>query len=263
LSQIHARDQRLKAVRFRRNFGQTPALAAGFDHARGDVIVAMDGDLQYHPEDIPKLLEKIDEGYDIASGWRAQRAETDPLIRRLLSLIANRLMARVSGLQIYDFGSTFKAYRREVIENIRLYGELHRFIPALASQVGATIVEVPVSLSPRTSGKSKYNLSRTFTVMLDLIGIKFLLSYARRPLKIFGSLGLLANAAGFLSLLVALAMKVAQGIGLVRNPLLLLAVLFVLVGVQLTSLGLIGEMIRRVYHAAQGKPIYVVREIVE
>jgi glycosyltransferase involved in cell wall biosynthesis len=222
----------------------------------------MDGDLQYHPEDIPKLLEKIDEGYDIASGWRAKRAETDPLIRRLPSLIANRLMAKVNGLPIHDFGSTFKAYRRDVLENIRLYGELHRFIPALASQVGATIVEVPVSLSPRTRGKSKYNLSRTFTVMLDLIGIKFLLTYFRRPLKIFGTWGLLAHAAGFLSLLVALAMKVAQGIGLVRNPLLLLAVLFVLVGVQLISLGLLGEMILRVYHEAQGKPIYVVQEFI-
>jgi len=259
---LYREDPNVHLLRLSRNFGQTAALAAGFDFARGEIIIAMDGDLHHDPRDIPRLLEKLREGYDIVSGWRKDRPE-DLLTRRLPSRIANWIMARLSGLPLRDFGSTFKAYRREVIKNIRLYGELHRFIPALASLVGARITEIPVRARPRYRGRSKYGLSRTIRVLLDFITIKFLLGYMTRPLHFFGPVGLLALGGGVLLGGYLAAKKLLLGISLLQQhgPLLLLSMLLVITGVQLISIGLIGEIIMRTYYESQRKPIYVIREV--
>src|SRR5208282_3645389 len=199
LSNLVETDAHLKVIRLRRNFGQTAALSAGFDEAKGEIVIAMDGDLQHAPEDIPDLLAKIDEGYDIASGWRKDRVD-NAITRKLPSRIANWLMARASGLELRDFGTTFKAYRAEVLKDINLYGELHRFIPALASFYGARIAEVPIRNTPRASGDSHYGLGRTFNVIFDILTIKFLLKYFTRPMHFFGRLGLAAFAVGFVIL---------------------------------------------------------------
>src|SRR3954471_8455261 len=198
LANLVETDGRLKVIRLRRNFGQTAALSAGFHEAKGEVVIAMDGDLQHAPEDIPALLQKIDEGYDIASGWRKNRI--DNAIRKIPSRIANRMMAKASGVDLRDFGTTFKAYRAEVLKDVNLYGELHRFIPALASFYGARIAEVPIRNTPRVAGDSHYGLGRTFNVMFDIMTVKFLLKYFTRPMHFFGRVGLLAFALGFLTL---------------------------------------------------------------
>ncbi len=259
---LYGEDPNVHLVRLSRNFGQTAALAAGFDFARGAIIIAMDGDLHHDPQDIPRLLEKLREGYDIVSGWRKDRPD-DFLTRRLPSRVANWIMARVSGVPLRDFGSTFKAYRREVIKSIRLYGELHRFIPALASLVGARIAEIPVRARPRYRGQSKYGLSRTIRVLLDFITIKFLLSYMTRPLHFFGPAGLLALMSGVLLGGYLTLKKLLYGISLLQRhgPLLLLSMLLIITGVQLISIGLIGEIIMRTYYESQRKPIYTIREI--
>jgi glycosyltransferase involved in cell wall biosynthesis len=259
---LHREDPTVHLVRLSRNFGQTAALAAGFDFARGAIIIAMDGDLHHDPQDIPRLLETLQQGYDIVSGWRKDRPD-DFLTRRLPSRIANWIMARLSGVPLRDFGSTFKAYRREIIKNIRLYGELHRFIPALASLVGARIAEIPVRARPRYRGQSKYGLSRTIRVLLDFITIKFLLSYMTRPLHFFGPVGLLALASGVLLGGYLTLKKFLYGISLLQRhgPLLLLSMLLIITGVQLISIGLIGEIIMRTYYESQRKPIYTIREI--
>ncbi len=259
---LHREDPTVHLVRLSRNFGQTAALAAGFDFARGAIIIAMDGDLHHDPQDIPRLLEKLQQGYDIVSGWRKDRPD-DFLTRRLPSRIANWIMARLSGVPLRDFGSTFKAYRREIIKNIRLYGELHRFIPALASLMGARIAEIPVRARPRYRGQSKYGLSRTIRVLLDFITIKFLLSYMTRPLHFFGPVGLLALASGVLLGGYLTLKKFLYGISLLQRhgPLLLLSMLLIITGVQLISIGLIGEIIMRTYYESQRKPIYTIREI--
>jgi glycosyltransferase involved in cell wall biosynthesis len=259
---LYGEDPNVHLVRLSRNFGQTAALAAGFDFARGAIIIAMDGDLHHDPQDIPRLLEKLQEGYDIVSGWRKDRPE-DFLTRRLPSRVANWIMARVSGVPLRDFGSTFKAYRRDVIKSIRLYGELHRFIPALASVVGARIAEIPVRARPRYRGQSKYGLSRTIRVLLDFITIKFLLSYMTRPLHFFGPAGLLALVSGVLLGGYLTLKKLLYGISLLQQhgPLLLLSMLLIITGVQLISIGLIGEIIMRTYYESQRKPIYTIREI--
>ncbi len=260
LADLQAGDPRVHALRLRRNFGQTAALAAGFDFAEGDVIVAMDGDLQHLPEDIPKLLAKMDEGYDIASGWRAQRVDSF-LLRRLPSLVANRLMAWLSGIPLRDFGSTFKAYRREVIQNTELYGQLHRFIPALASWQGVSIVEVPVANAPRRRGTSKYGLSRTFRVLFDLLTVKFLIHYLQRPLQFFGLWGLAFSGAGFLLLSAVTFWKFVQGASIYEYlGSLLLGMLLVIVGIQLVAVGLATEVSTRIYHTVHRRRIYVVRE---
>lgn len=261
LARLYEADENIRLVRLSKNFGQTAALAAGFDSAQGSVVIAMDGDLQYDPEDIPQLLEKIAEGYDIVSGWRKDRADNF-LTRRLPSLVANWLMGKLSGMPVKDFGSTFKAYRSEVIKNVRLYGELHRFIPALASVSGATIVEVPIKVRPRFKGQSKYGLSRTVRVLLDFVTIKFLLSYLTRPLQFFGKLGLTTLGAAALIDFYLLAKKILYGTHIldVHGPLLILSILLIITGVQLISLGLIGEIISRTYYESQGKRIYSIKE---
>jgi len=252
----------VRVVRFRRNFGQTAAFAAGFSRARGAVIVTIDADLQNDPADIGLLLAKIAEGYDVVSGWRVQRQDA-ALSRRLPSHLANALISRVTGVALHDYGCSLKAYRREVLQNVKLYGELHRFIPAIASWMGTEVAEIPVNHRARQFGRSKYNLSRTFRVILDLITVRFLLGYATRPLHVFGGIGLamgaLGTAIGFY--LTYLKLILGQSIG--SRPLLLLAVLLVMLGVQMMSIGLIGEMTMRTYYETQNKPIFVIREVLE
>ncbi len=252
-------DRRLRVVRFRRNFGQTAAFSAGFDRARGEVVVTIDADLQNDPADIGALLAKIEEGYDVVSGWRAHRQ--DPFLnRRLPSIIANRLISWATGVRLHDYGCSLKAYRLEVVRGIRLYGELHRFIPAIASWQGVTVTELPVRHAPRRFGRSKYGISRTLRVLLDLVTVRFLLSYGTRPMQIFGLLGLLAGGLGMLISAYLTWIKLAYGAAIADRPLLLLAVLLIVLGVQFMSLGLIGELVVRTYYEAQAKPIYVVRE---
>jgi glycosyltransferase involved in cell wall biosynthesis len=262
LSEIAAADARVTAVRLRKNFGQTAGLQAGFDHAQGEIIISMDGDLQHDPAEIPAFIAKLSEGYDIVSGWRSQRQDGF-VTRRLPSRIANWLMAKLSGLPLHDFGTTFKAYRREVIKELQLYGELHRFIPALASWSGATIAEIPIKNPARGGGKSNYGLSRTTTVFLDLICIKFLLDYSTKPLQFFGRWGLLSAGAGGLGALFLLFRKFALGVELMQQhgPLVLASILLIICGVQLISLGLVGEMLSRTYYETQNKRIYSVAEI--
>ncbi len=261
LANLVETDPRLKVIRLRRNFGQTAALSAGFDEAQGSVIVSLDGDLQHAPEDIPALLAKIEEGYDIASGWRKDRVD-NALTRKIPSRIANWLMAKASGIQLRDFGTTFKAYRSEVLKEINLYGELHRFIPALASFYGARIAEVPIRNTPRTAGDSHYGLGRTFNVIFDIITIKFLLKYFTRPMHFFGRLGLagFVIGTGILGTLAILklwghAMLADHGALVIAGGLLLLG------GLMMFSTGLLGEVLMRTYFESQGRRIYAVREI--
>lgn len=259
LKAIHERDPRWQIIRFRRNFGQTAGISAGFEAARGEVIVTIDADLQNDPRDIGKLLDTMQEGYDIVSGWRMERKEPF-LTRRLPSMTANRLISRITGVHLHDYGCTLKAYHRDVAKNVRLYGELHRFIPALASQIGVRVTEVPVNDRPRRFGSSKYGLFRTFKVFLDLIAVSFYLSYFNRPLYVFGGLGMVTGGLGAVILLYLAYVRLIllQDIG--TRPLLTLGVLLVVLGVQMVSTGLIADMVMRTYHESQGKPIYHVRE---
>jgi glycosyltransferase involved in cell wall biosynthesis len=261
LRDIAAKDPRFTIIRFRRNFGQTAAFAAGFNQARGDVVITMDADLQNDPMDIPKLMAKIDEGYDIVSGWRKDRQDRY-WDRKLPSMMANRLISNVTDVRLHDYGCSLKAYRRDVLQHVHLYGELHRFIPALASQVGGTVTEVPVNHRARQYGRSKYGISRTIRVMLDLITVWFLGTYSTRPIHVFGTLGLLSAAGGVAIGLFLTFLKIFLNENIGNRPLLLLAVLLVVIGVQLITMGLLGEMITRTYYESQNKPIYVVREIV-
>lgn len=254
-------DNRLTVIRLRRNFGQTAAFAAGFDYARGEIVITMDADLQNDPQDVPKLMAKIDEGYDIVSGWRKDRQDRF-LDRKLPSMLANGLISNVTDVRLHDYGCSLKAYRREVLQHVHLYGELHRFIPALMSQVGGTVVEVPVNHRARKFGKSKYGISRTIRVMLDLITVWFLGTYATRPIHVFGTAGLLSAAGGLLIGLYLTFIKLFLQASIGGRPLLLLAVLLVVIGVQLVTMGLLGEMVTRTYYESQQKPIYIVREVV-
>ena len=259
LMKIATSDRRARVVRFRRNFGQTAAMSAGFDHACGGVIVAMDGDLQNDPADLPLLLAKLDEGYDIVSGWRKDRA--DDAARKIVSRLANWLIGRVTGVHLHDSGCTFKAYRSGVVKDLRLYGEMHRFIPALAHLVGASICEVPVRHHPRRFGKSKYGFRRTLKVLLDLITVKFFSSYSTKPIYVFGGTGGAFCFLGSLAAAGALYQKWVDGVWVHNNPLLLVAVFFFLLGVNLVLLGLIAEMLVRTYHESQAKPTYWVRDL--
>lgn len=262
LKRLYEGEECLKVIRFRRNFGQTAAFSAGFDYASGDVVITMDADLQNDPADIPKLLKLIEEGYDVVSGWRLHRK--DPfLTRRLPSMMANWLISNVTGVHLHDYGCSLKAYRREVVKNVHLYGDLHRFIPAIASWMGISVAEVPVHHRARRFGRSKYSLSRTFRVLLDILTVRFLLSYATRPSHIFGSLGLLSFAIGVGLGIYLTVVKVALGQDIGGRPLLTLAVLLMLMGVQSVTMGLLGELVVRTYHETQNKPIYAVREILE
>ena len=262
LTLLHAEDPRLKVLRFRRNFGQTAALAAGFAYAHGRVIVSLDGDLQNDPLDIPRLVAKLDEGYDLVNGWRINRR--DPFLhRRLPSRIANWLISLTTRVKLHDYGCTLKAFRSEVAKELKLYGEMHRFIPALAGDLGARIVEMPVTHHPRQRGRSKYGLTRTLWVILDLLTVKFLSSYATRPSHLFGLCGLVATMLGGAISLILGIQKVFFGVKLADRPLLLFSVLLVVVGVQFVTFGLIGEMLARTYHESQEKPIYWIKEVLE
>jgi glycosyltransferase involved in cell wall biosynthesis len=263
LQNLRARDQRVRVVRFRRNFGQTAAFAAGFDRAKGDIVITMDADLQNDPADIPKLLAKMDEGFDVVSGWRVERWKEglgSLIARKLPSATANWLISAGTGVFLHDYGCSLKAYRREVVKSIRLYGDLHRFIPAIASYYGVSVAEVPVTYRMRQYGTSKYGLGRITRVLLDLLTVRFLLSYSTRPIQIFGLLGLLTFALGGITGIYLSFMKLAYGVALAERPLLLLAILLVMIGVQLVTMGLLGEMVVRTYHESQNKPIYTVRE---
>lgn len=258
LLDIEARDSRVRALRLRRNFGQTAAFSAGFDQARGDVVVTSDGDLQNDPADIPLLLAKIDEGFDMACGWRRDRQ--DPVSKRLPSFFANRLISWATGVRLHDYGCSLKAIRSDVVKHLRLYGEMHRFIPAVASWMGVSLAEVPVHHRPRTRGRSKYGLGRTVRVLLDLFTVKFLLAYGTRPAHLFGLMGLLSGGAGFFILAHLAYIRLFQDAAIGGRPLLSLGVLLFLTGVILVSFGLVAELLVRTYHESQGKPIYMVRE---
>jgi len=262
LSEIARDDARVLAVRLRRNFGQTSALKAGFDHSSGDVVISMDGDLQHDPAEIPRFIEKINEGYDIVSGWRVKRTD-NPFSRQIPSAIANRLMAKISRVDLHDFGTTFKAYRREILSEINLYGELHRFIPALASWAGASIAEVPITNIPRQTGKSNYGISRTIRVLLDLISVKFLLDYSTRPLQLFGLAGLICMLIGLPIDLWLVVEKLVRNQDIIAShgPLLLMGTALVLGGIQFIAIGLLGELLTRTYFESQNKPVYSVREL--
>ena len=259
LQGIAGNDPRVKVIRFRRNFGQTAAMAAGFNAASGRVVVPMDGDLQNDPADIPLLLAKIDEGYDVVSGWRKERQDAF-INRKLPSMIANGIISRLTGVHLHDYGCTLKAYRREVLDGINLYGEMHRFVPALASQIGARVAELPVRHHPRRHGTSKYGISRTTRVVLDLMTVKFLLSYSTKPIQLFGRWGIYTFEAGILCGALTVYMKLFENTSMNRNPLLILTAFLLFTGVQFIVLGLLGELNARTYYEAQGKPIYVVRE---
>jgi len=260
LSELQENDSRIVVISFRRNFGQTAALSAGFDYARGDIIITLDGDLQNDPEDIPKLLQKLSEGYDIVNGWRFDRKDFF-ISRRLPSIIANKIISFSTNVKLHDYGCTLKAFRKEITQNIRLYGEMHRFIPAIASGMGSSVAEVKVNHRPRKFGRSKYGISRTIRVILDLITVKFLLSYATRPLQIFGLLGFNCGIIGFGIVLYLTIQRQFFDIPLGNRPLLLLAILLIFMGLQFITLGLLAELQSRTYHEAQNKPIYVIRKI--
>lgn len=262
LANLVETDNRLKVIRLRRNFGQTAALSAGFDEAQGHVVVSLDGDLQHDPEDIPALLRKIEEGYDIASGWRKNRID-NAVTRKLPSRIANWLMAKASGVDLRDFGTTFKAYRAEVLKDINLYGELHRFIPALASFYGARVAEVPIRNSPRTAGASHYGLGRTLHVLFDIITIRFLLKYFTRPMHFFGLLGLGGTIlGGGILLYIALYKLITwHDVFAVHGPLMVAGGLLLITGIMMFCTGLLGEVLIRTYFESQGRRIYAVREI--
>lgn len=261
LANLVETDNRLKVIRLRRNFGQTAALSAGFDEAQGNVIISLDGDLQHDPEDIPALLEKIQEGYDIASGWRKHRLD-NAVTRKIPSRIANWLMSKASGLDLHDFGTTFKAYRAEILKDVNLYGELHRFIPALASFYGARVAEVPIRNAPRISGGSHYGLSRTFRVLFDIITIKFLLSYFTRPMHFFGKIGFAGLSVGGAIMTYLLIYKLlGNEIMIQHGPLMIAGALLLLTGLMMLSTGLLGEVLMRTYFESQGRRIYAVREI--
>lgn len=260
LESLQKKDRHIVVLSLRRNFGQTAAFAAGFDFARGDVIITMDADLQNDPEDIPRLLELIKE-YDLVSGWRKERK--DPFFsRRLPSMVANWLISKVTGVRLHDYGCSLKAYRKDIVKNLRLYGEMHRFIPAVASWYGVRIAEVPVKHHPRFKGRSKYGISRTFKVLLDLVTVKFLQSFSTKPIQFLCSMGLLSSLLGFLILLYLTALKLLKGVSIGGRPLLILGVLLIVVGVQFIGMGLLGEMLVRVYHESQRKPIYVLKKII-
>jgi glycosyltransferase involved in cell wall biosynthesis len=259
LEEIQAKDKHVVVLSLRRNFGQTAAFAAGFDFARGDVIVTMDGDLQNDPADIPKLLELIKDN-DLVSGWRKKRK--DPFFtRRFPSIAANWLISKVTGVKLHDYGCSLKAYRRDVIKNLKLYGEMHRFIPAVASWYGVRIAEVETVHYPRLRGKSKYGISRTIKVVLDLITVKFLQSFSTKPIQFFGPVGVISGLFGFLISLYLASDKLFFGRDIGGRPLLLLGALLIIVGIQLIGMGLLGEMLVRVYHESQRKPIYVIKKI--
>lgn len=262
LKALRLKEPRLKVIRFRGNFGQTAAFSAGFAQAQGETIITIDADLQNDPADIPALIAKLAEGYDIVSGWRRDRQDK-MVSRKIPSMIANKIISWTTNVHLHDYGCSLKVFHRDVVKNIKLYGEMHRFIPAVASWMGVKVTELAVNHRPRTAGVSKYGIDRTIRVILDLITVKFLLSYSTSPIQIFGLLGLISGAFGFLLASWLSFQKIFMDTPLSNRPALLLAILMILVGVQLISIGLLAEMISRTYHESQGKPIYVIRDTLE
>ena len=261
LRAVAAKDPRFKVVNFRRNFGQTAAMMAGIDFASGDIIVGLDGDLQNDPADIPKLLDKLAEGYDVVSGWRVNRKDA-ALKRNLPSRIANWLISTISGIHLHDYGCSLKAYKKHVVKGVKLYGEMHRFIPIYASWQGGKVAEIPVDHHPRIHGSSKYGLERVVKVLLDLMVVKFLASYANKPIYVFGGFGLLSIGFSFVAGLAALYLKFFSGISFVSTPLPLLVVLAFITGVMSILMGLIAEIIMRTYYESQGKTVYLVKDTI-
>ena len=257
---VDANPEHARAVIFRRNFGQTAAIAAGIDHARGGIIVLLDADLQNDPADIPMLLDKLDEGYDLVSGWRKDRQD-NKLTRTLPSNIANGLISRVTGVHLHDYGCTLKAYRHDALEGFRLYGEMHRFIPVFAHSVGAKITELPVHHHARKFGKAKYGLERTIKVILDLFTVKFLLDYSHKPMRLFGGTGITLMFFSFVMLLALFVRKMVEGIPILTSPIFSLGVMFFILGFQSILMGLIAELLARTYHESQKKPTYTIRQI--
>lgn len=260
LKEIAQKNPRVKGIILRRNYGQTPAMAAGFENATGKVIITLDGDLQNDPSDIPLLLKKLEEGYDLVSGWRKHRQD-DALTRLLPSKIANIIIGKITGVKLNDYGCSLKAYRTELIADLNLYGELHRFLPALAYIEGAKIIEIPVNHHPRRFGKSKYGLGRTFRVIMDLLTVFFMKTFLTRPMHVFGFFGLISLILGFFMGLYLTFIKLALNQSIGDRPLLILCVLLILTGVQLFSFGLLGELLMRTYHESQKRPIYRIRDI--
>lgn len=254
-------DKSFVLIEFRRNFGQTAAMAAGFEHTRYDIVVAMDGDLQNDPREIPAMIKKLDEGYDMVAGWRKDRKDTF-LTRRLPSIIANSIISKATDVRLHDYGCTLKVMRGDIARGIKLYGEMHRFIPALAAERGAKITEVPVNHRARQHGTSKYGISRTFRVILDLLTVKFLLGYSHRPIHLFGAVGLISGVAGFLLLLMMSIQKIFYAMPMGSRPLLMLGVMLVIIGLQFMMFGLLAEVLARTYYESQQKPTYVVKRIV-
>jgi len=260
LRRIKESDPNVRVIRLAKNTGQTAALQCGFSNSHGDIVVALDGDGENDPADIPRLVAKLNEGYDLVSGWRTRRWHDEAMTRRFPSMAANSLISRITGTVLHDYGCTLKAYRGDLARNLALYGEMHRFVPAIAAEQGARIVEMEVNFRPRRAGASKYGPGRIVRTLLDLMTVKFLSSYSTRPIQIFGAIGLLLGALGTLWLALLVSEKVFFGYQLADRPALLLSVLLVVVGVQFVSLGLIGEMVARTYHESQRKPIYLIKE---
>lgn len=259
LRRIAERDRRVRVIALRRNYGQTAAMSAGIDHARGDILIPMDADLQNDPEDIIRLLEKLDQGYDVVSGWRKDRKDKW-LTRRIPSMMANRLISAISGVKLHDYGCSLKAYRRDVLADVKLYGEMHRFIPVYANWAGARVAEIPVTHHARHAGTSKYGLSRTIKVVFDLMTIKFMASYLTKPLYLFGSAGLICLVISIITLMLALFLRFVHDIHLNRMPLATFAMVMFGMGIQFIFMGLLAEMIVRTYHESQNKPTYLIRE---
>ncbi len=260
LLQLHAGDPRVQVIQLRKNFGQSPAISAGFDRCRGDVVITMDGDLQNDPADIPRILEKLEAGNDIVNGWRKNRHDRF-LTRILPSFFGNKLISFITKVKLHDYGCTLRGFRRDVVKNLILYGEMHRYIPAIASRMGVRSTEIAVNHRARKFGKSKYGLGRTFRVVLDLITIKYLLSYAHRPLQIFGGVGLLMLLSGFLSGIYLTVIKYAYRQPIAGRPLLFLTILMIFLGFQVITLGLIAEMLTKIYHEGLNKTTYSIRAI--
>jgi len=261
LIDLNQKDPRFKVISFTRNFGQTAALSAGIDSCKGDIIIPMDGDLQNDPEDILLLLQKIDEGYDVVSGWRKDRK--DPFWgRRLPSMIANKIISIIGGVPLHDYGCTLKGYRKDILKNIRLYGEMHRFIPIYAKWVGARVAEIPVQHLARKAGSSKYGMNRVFKVILDLMVVKFLMSYSQKPIYVFGGMGLLMVMGAFISGGYAFYLKFINGVSFILTPLPLLSVLLLMLGFLSILMGFLAEILTRTYYESQGKPTYHIKETI-
>lgn len=260
MQEIAENDKDFKLIKFRRNFGQTPAMAAGFDYASGDVIVSMDGDLQNDPEDIPKLLKKMDEGYDVVSGWRKERQDESK--RVILSKMANWLIGKITKVKLHDYGCSLKAYKSDVAKNLHMYGELHRFIPVLANIYGADITEIPVKHHPRQFGKSKYNLSRTFRVIVDLVLMYFMQKFMTRPIHFFGIIGFFLFLTGFFIDSYLAFEKVFFGMDIGNRPLLLMGILLILTGINIGGIGIISEFLTRIYYESQDKKIYNIKTMI-